>query len=105
LCIDNLNVKGYNKKVKNYFLILKMFFMSDKNCGMCTYFKYRTKENWARSGLCKPPSGIKYNKDFFNEICDEFSRKSENTEEFHDMKTCPVCSQEYGAEECCPFFE
>lgn len=44
--------------------------------------------------------------------CDE-SKKEDNPSvkdvdsfpEFHNMSTCPVCSQEYGAEECCPYME
>ncbi len=58
--------------------------MCDKNCGMCIYFKYTTKENWVRSAVCNPASGIKYNKDFFNEICNEFSSRPNSSEEDED---------------------
>ncbi len=26
-------------------------------------------------------------------------------EEYHDPHTCPVCSQDFGAEECCPYVD
>ena len=65
-----------------------MFYMCDKNCGMCIYFKYATKENWSRSGRCNPPSGTKFNKDFFNEICSEFSSIStSNEDDIDDFST------------------
>ncbi|MEI6352550.1 MAG: hypothetical protein WCO35_01280 [Candidatus Nomurabacteria bacterium] len=62
--------------------------MCDKNCGMCIYFKYTTKGNWVKSGICSPQSGTKFNKDFFDESCSEFSpRLTSDNDDDDDFST------------------